>query len=722
MINGNGRKVKDDNNNAYYFLEENSLFWENDIREMLKDFGLSSEVIEKILTSIHLEPLEGENDFVIDYYQLRSLLSNLEYKFPNLISTLTKFKSFLYPKITDDYIESNEIENRLRNFKFKKKEIKKILTSVYRIKNYQTKTVYYSKDSLRRAFINCGYSDLIYENIIYYPKQNYALNEILALIFDNSHKVYLSIDSIFEVSERLFKLAKIGPKNTKFIAEKVKVMADIIEGMKKNTPSAFDYYTKQKILLPDFIESKIFRFDEGFDEDFMQRHTDLVMIYNHIKSLINRKKIVAYAEEQGIKIQKNELKKSKKSKDNCFSRIVSSLKKKVSFIKNFLKNYSKNTIKDYIGEKLNDLYAQRLSCMIYNNSNKYASVDVTKLTNCEINKWIKDNQRLMKRFEKYNKSKYCSVSLPFTADIDIMEYLFNINHSFEQISNISSTFLLEKKELESLDEVDKNYIINYLALAQDKEKFLFESYEYQNEINRHIKKKIRNRFVAVLGGMIAAISVTSYIGVLSFKNFSKEKNNETEITTDLKSDSLKPSVLDGTGFVIDNNIKVNPLLNSGKTIIEDIVNEIKQDNFNNNEKQDSLYPGEIVIEGTINNKEDVSLNQESFISIGDSVDTINNAKVYNNHIDLATNQNSMKSYFGSDNTLNRTVRAIVLEDSDHYVQVVYNNDEIKNYIENDYDVIGYQIDNKYSFDKNDNYLGSEGIYNDEDVMKLTLKK
>ncbi len=713
----------------YEYDEENSLFWENDVREFLLDCGLPKKIVEKTLVSIHLEPQEGEKDFIIDYYQLRSILFTFNYKFPDVINSLAKFRLFLYPRVSEEYVEIHEFENTLKKFKFKEKEIKKIFNSLHISKDYLTKRVFFSKKELFQVMSEYGYSSLLCENVIYHPTQNHAMNEILALCFKNTGKMYSSTESLYSISDKLYQLIKIGPKNTKLIADKVKIMAEILEEMNKNNLSTFEYYTNKYPLLLEFIESITFQFNDGVDVEFKERHTDLIMTYQYIKKLISQKTMETYAKEQGIEIQKNE---NKKKKNKRINKKIKSLK--FAFIKNSSTNRQKNTIKDFIGEKLNDLFAQSLSCAIYKKSKKYASIDVTKLTVNEINKWFVDNQRLMKRFEKYNNSKYCSVSLPFTADVNIMEYLFNINCSFEQISKVCPTFLLEKKELNSLDESSQNYIINYLALAQNQEQSLFESYESKKEINQYIKKGTRNRIVTILGGMVAAIALTSFSGMFSFKNHLKEKVNEIGITNDLDIESLKTTEIEEElSSKFDNNIKDHSgdFLYPGEVIIEGIVNEIEQvteaeeenDIFHTMDNEmNNTYLGEVVIEGIVESQEENSIKEKSFISIGDSVDTVNNAKVYGNHTDLATHQNSMKSYYGSNDSINRTVRAVVLENSDHYVQVVYNNDEVKNFLGNDYDVIGYQIDNMYSFDENGIYTNSEGIYNDEDVMKLVLKK
>ena len=90
---------------------------------------------------------------------------------------------------------------------------------------------------------------------------------------------------------------------------------------------------------------------------------------------------------------------------------------------------------------------------------------------------------------------------------------------------------------------------------------------------------------------------------------------------------------------------------------------------------------------------------------------------------MASLENSTKSYWGSNENLGRTVKGIAIEnEKTDTVKIVYSNEEVINYLVNDYDVIGYQVDNMFSYNQNGTYAGSEGLYDDESVIKLTLKK
>ena len=70
--------------------------------------------------------------------------------------------------------------------------------------------------------------------------------------------------------------------------------------------------------------------------------------------------------------------------------------------------------------------------------------------------------------------------------------------------------------------------------------------------------------------------------------------------------------------------------------------------------------------------------------------------------------------------LERTIRSIVME-HDGQVQKAYSNEEVDYYLHLEYDVIGYQIDNMYSFDEDGNYVCSEGIYNSQCLIRKLEK-
>ena len=695
-------------------VPENSLFWEGDVREFLIDSGLSKKTIEKLLSSIRIQSEEETYDFIIDFYPLRALLHELNFK-SKALETLTDFDAFLYPTITEEYIEEAEVLKSFKKFNFKDREIKEILKSVPKVKNYQNRLSYYSKNDLREAFMNKGYSPLIYENVIEHPQQNDVMNEILAFCFKNTGKMYSSTDSLYDLSDKLYQLIKIGPKNTKLIAKKVKAMADIIEEMKKNTLSAFDYYTKKYPLLVEFIESISFTFNENIHTEFLKRHTDLVCDSQKIKKLVCSKKVEEYTKEQGIEIQKNEIKKNKRAKRNRLGEKINRIKENIG-VKNFMSKFNKkNAIKDFIGEKINDIYARRLSYAIYDNSKKFASVDITQLKGAHVNAWLKSNQKLMKRFEKNHKSNYCTVSLPFTADVDVMNYLFIVQHLLEPISSISQNFILNQVELDQLDEMCKNSIINFLALAQDHEKALFESYENQNEIHNYLKKRKRNRMMAILSGLVAAVTLTSF-GLLSHKK-SQEVISDSEIVAEFETEEMSTMELE---------VETETVIETVSEEQSEIESTLVEENIDQEEVNElGSYPGEVIIEGIIiNNEDEESLSQEkSFVPIGDNVDTLNNADVYGSLEDLSSLENSSKSYWGSNENLGRTVKGIAFEnEKTGLTKIVYSNEDAIESLVNGYDVIGYQIDNMYSYNQDGAYTGSEGIYDDDEIVRLVLKK
>ena len=93
--------------------------------------------------------------------------------------------------------------------------------------------------------------------------------------------------------------------------------------------------------------------------------------------------------------------------------------------------------------------------------------------------------------------------------------------------------------------------------------------------------------------------------------------------------------------------------------------------------------------------------------------------MYGQFLDLVDNENGQKPYYDSVE-LERTIRSVVVMNNDD-VKNVYSNEEVEHYISLDYDVLGYQVDNMYSFDENGNYVCSEGNYNSQSLIRKLSK-
>ncbi len=684
-------------NGKYHNQEINykdTCFCEKHIYEWLKDLGIQKEIIEKSLMQIRFKSKEDE-DYFINFEDLRLLLLNFDMNVPYM-TNYNSFRHYLYPTIDDDFFEIGFLEETLKKFQFKKKEIRKILSLIPKIKDYSTNHVYVSKFDLYSIMQKEGYSEYLSSNVAYSPDRNVALDIVLKLIDTND---YSSSISLREVAERLEQLIKIGPKNIELIIEKVKSMADIMEEMNQNMFSLHQDYIDRHPYFVDYINIS---FDDIPNSEYRKKYIELVRVYDEFKSLIKGKKIKEYAEKYGVNIQKINNKKKEKSKNNSCSRH----KAKGKNFKNNSKMKSKRLIRDFIGEQLNNYVAKNLSYAIYLNSKKYSKVDVDELTSEDVDYWLKNNNKLIDKFNNYNKSKYSSITLPFTADIDVMNYLTHIQKKLEGSSTLE---------------------------AKDYEKELFESYENQKEIYTYIKKRKMTKFVTVIGGIIATLAITSFSGVLN--KHSNEKQSESEIATEFQNEEIEStleSVVETSTFSEEKEeiISTENVTHSNFDVkaMTRLASEVEKTLVKNKENQESMatYPGEVIITGVAVKEEDKSyIKEKSFIPIGDYADTIDNANVYSSFEDLEKEENSKKSYFGSNDQIGRKVRAIGLSyenETSNMFKISYDNQEVIEYLANGYEIAGYQIDNNYSFNESGNYVGSEGIYDDEEVVKLVLKR
>ena len=121
----------------------------------------------------------------------------------------------------------------------------------------------------------------------------------------------------------------------------------------------------------------------------------------------------------------------------------------------------------------------------------------------------------------------------------------------------------------------------------------------------------------------------------------------------------------------------------------------------------------------LNHPNSIEENETDYLSIGESVQVLEGAKVYGQFLDLVDNENGQKPYYDSVE-LERTIRSVVVMNNDD-VKNVYSNEEVEHYISLDYDVLGYQVDNMYSFDENGNYVCSEGNYNSQSLIRKLSK-
>lgn len=122
------------------------------------------------------------------------------------------------------------------------------------------------------------------------------------------------------------------------------------------------------------------------------------------------------------------------------------------------------------------------------------------------------------------------------------------------------------------------------------------------------------------------------------------------------------------------------------------------------------------MDSTMSNIQNATDNK-SYISVGEAVDTVNDADMYTTKYDLADGVNNKKSYYGSSIEAGRTIDSVILMKEDSVI-VSYTNEQIDNYLKEGYEVIGYRLNNQYSYGNDGNHVGYEGFYQDEDITRV----
>ncbi len=112
--------------------------------------------------------------------------------------------------------------------------------------------------------------------------------------------------------------------------------------------------------------------------------------------------------------------------------------------------------------------------------------------------------------------------------------------------------------------------------------------------------------------------------------------------------------------------------------------------------------------------------QQEYYSIDEAIQVNEGSNVYGTLSDLAKNTNDLKPYYDSKD-INRTVRSVVVENDEQKIQKLYSNEDVDHYLSLDYDVIGYEIVNQYSFNLNGDYVGSEGYYVTQNLSRKLVK-
>lgn len=296
---------------------------------------------------------------------------------------------------------------------------------------------------------------------------------------------------------------------------------------------------------------------------------------------------------------------------------------------------------------------------------------------------------------------------------------FSLNEKIEMIQASEKYIHLLKKGEENLFEYEKEYallivnkihdylnsslnsftvvydekIFNYMNSYIVEMKDYFEIESKHKIINFKISRETRNRIIKNMS-KVASLALIAALGI-GAKGINSE-NKEKEVT------GIEHAFTDSNMEKTISKMNIEEL-NSKIMHVNERINIEKHISENN------------ITTNVLTKNDSVEKKVGDYLSIGESVQVLNGAQVYGMPLDLAYNTNGQKPYFGSSDT-ERTIRSIIIVNNQQ-VQKAYSSEELKHYLSLDYDIIGYQVDNQYSYDESGNYICSEGIYNSQSLVR-----
>lgn len=392
------------------------------------------------------------------------------------------------------------------------------------------------------------------------------------------------------------------------------------------------------------------------------RDYDTSLVYYDKKKLKETLKNKKY-DKSIIKSVMNGLNKNVVKKEE----IKVDVKEKISF---------SNKVKSYFNKRKNNKLAKEMALNIYSYSKEYSNMYLKDMSLIGIIDWKRIVKNLILEIDDY-KEKSKQTILPFTKDIEIDDVYEKLN----SIHNTLMTYGYMRQEEDVYSEVIKdlgNDVLNYFDQAK---------------IEEYINKTKENKKIFGFGLGYVAIVATIFMAN-SFK-----VNEEVE------------------DKIVDNNIyeeKEELDITIAENIEEDIEEIFNEKIIETKEELDSYVDDDYL-------EKEENVVTDNYLRIGDNLDIVDNARVYLNVGDLSNNENSKQSYYGSNSEIQRSVRGIALQ-KDKDIKMLYNNEDLEQYLDDDYKVIGYQVDNMYSYDNDNNYIDSEGLYDNDDVYRLNLRK
>ncbi len=293
---------------------------------------------------------------------------------------------------------------------------------------------------------------------------------------------------------------------------------------------------------------------------------------------------------------------------------------------------------------------------------------------------------------------------------------FSLNEKLNFMNDLNLYKSLLKKENKDL-EYENDYallIINHLETGL---KNNLNSFNQEEEISKYARYYLEN--------MKDAFDVKSKNKIIDFK-ISKETRNKL-VKTMGKVASFALILMLGIGSKgMNSDSKDKEIFNIEKEFTDEKNNlEVVHDRANTlgdhmNERRNLIHlTTERKVDRLVLEKDQTSELKQDYCLIDEEVQ-VNSSEVYSLPEELANNVNARKPYYTTN--IDRKVRSIIVEDKNEKLKKVYSNEEVDHYLSLNYDVIGYEIVNDYSFDENGYYVFSEGIYASEGVTRKLEKK
>lgn len=304
--------------------------------------------------------------------------------------------------------------------------------------------------------------------------------------------------------------------------------------------------------------------------------------------------------------------------------------------------------------------------------------------------------------EALNKKDIMNFEIPILKN-DIRYKVFNMCEKIGMTKDeMLVDFIIESKEyLDILSKKDKN------KLEYEKELALLVTNKIYNALNMNNLKEVRRYANYYLDNMKE-----------NFKEKEIVFRNKTKMAFRLGIGTLMSFI--SLDILAYNMIGINKKIN--KRIEVEYTDFKKEETNINKVKSMNNVLNEFGSSKTVKVKELLPIDEDikEYISIGEEILIEDGSRLYET-VDDVVNNKTIKPYYDNDADIDRTVSAVILGNEQKTVRAL-TDEEIDSYMDDDYKVLAYQVDNIYSFDEENNHLNTEGIYKAECLKLKKVKK